>query len=84
MRITNALAKGLKVGTQVLAGGAAYGLFSLAAGWHPPATGNAKADALIGLAWSLGGASAVTALGVSVARFSTFDPRKDPRNQLPE
>ena len=81
MKVGNVLFKGLKIGAQVLAGGVAYGALSAATGWHPPATHSPAADAAIGLAWNTFGIGALTALGAAVARWSTYDPRKDPRNR---
>lgn len=81
MKLGNVLFKGLKLGAQVLAGGTAYGVLATGAGWHPPVTGHPAADALIALTWQTFGTGAVTALGAAVARWSTYDPRKDPRNK---
>ena len=81
MKIGNVLFKGLKIGAQVLAGGVAYGALSSATGWHPPLTGNPAADGIVMLAWQTFGIGALTAAGAAVARWSTYDPRKDPRNR---
>ncbi len=81
MKIGNVLFKGLKVGAQILAGGAAFGAFSVATGWHPPHTGSPLGDTLLPILWNTVGTGAVTALGAALARWSTYDPRLDPRNR---
>lgn len=74
------LVKGLKIGGIVLASGAGYGLAAVSQGWRPPSVGNPVADGLLAVGWNGAGIGAVAALGASLIRWATYDPKKDPKN----